>query len=357
MTDQVILFANNATSRLAYDTPRGSSTVTVEPGFGVLFPTPNPATGYFFMVTLEDRRTSQVEICKCTERNGDVLTVLRGQENTLAQDFFIGATVSNRLTAGTLIAFQDHVNNAAGWSRTEADDRFVNVDGDTMLGSLYLNADPTQDMHAANRRYVDDGLATKAPLDHVHPISEVIDLQAELDEKIEEAPSDGSPYARQSAGWVITITKTEYDNTTLIIDGRLDSLESRLDYLEDFVTATTIGDAPLDGEFYGRQSGSWERLPSTYSGVLIADNPPIVQYPGYLWWDSNSGIMYLRVHDVDSAQWVQVNNPPVSGTATGVVMSAERPLMPRPGQLWFETGARKLWIWFATADTAEWIPV
>jgi len=40
--------------------------------------------------------------------------------------------------------------------------------GDTMTGPLVLNAAPTVDLHASTKKYVDDGLATKAGTSHTH---------------------------------------------------------------------------------------------------------------------------------------------------------------------------------------------
>jgi len=95
-------FANNATSRLYAAVATGDGTIRVQSGDGGKFPNPNTAAGEYFTVTLEDRRTGQVEIMNCTARSGDVLTVTRAQEGTTAQAFAQYATVSNRLTAATM---------------------------------------------------------------------------------------------------------------------------------------------------------------------------------------------------------------------------------------------------------------
>ena len=94
------IFANNATSRLTGDTAAASATLQVTSGTGARFP--SPGAGQFFMVTVEDRRTGQMAIMKCTSRSTDVLNVVRAQEGTTALDFLAGATVSNRLTKGSL---------------------------------------------------------------------------------------------------------------------------------------------------------------------------------------------------------------------------------------------------------------
>ena len=97
-----MLFSNNASSRLAVPVDLVTTTITVENGHGVKFPQPAGDGSTYFTVTVEDRRTGQIEIMKCTARSFDVLTVARAQEGTTKQAFVLGATVSNRLTAGTM---------------------------------------------------------------------------------------------------------------------------------------------------------------------------------------------------------------------------------------------------------------
>ena len=102
----MFLWANNATSTLRQDTAAASISLTVQSGEGARFPSPTPQD--ICMVTIEDRRTGQLEICRMTSRVADVLQVTRAQENTAALDFASGATVSNRLTAGTLQMMQNN---------------------------------------------------------------------------------------------------------------------------------------------------------------------------------------------------------------------------------------------------------
>ncbi len=96
-----MLFTNNATSRLTVPIGVADTSINVENGTGAKFPQPTVGTTYF-IVTVEDRRSGAIEIMKCTARSFDVLTVVRAQEGTTAKAFVIGATVSNRLTAGTM---------------------------------------------------------------------------------------------------------------------------------------------------------------------------------------------------------------------------------------------------------------
>ena len=91
-------FTNNASSTLADPIGTTTTTITVQTGEGDRFPNVSGATD-FAMVTLEDA-TANYEICRMTDRSGDVLTVVRAQENTLARAFAAGDRIECRLTAG-----------------------------------------------------------------------------------------------------------------------------------------------------------------------------------------------------------------------------------------------------------------
>jgi hypothetical protein len=104
-----LIFANNALSKLDQPLLAGQTTLTVQSGTGALFP--SPSGGDYFKLTVEDRRTQQIEVMHCTGRAGDVLTVVRAQEDMSAESFLAGATVSNRFTRDTPAAILDEVPN------------------------------------------------------------------------------------------------------------------------------------------------------------------------------------------------------------------------------------------------------
>lgn len=108
-----IIFANNAVSTLAVALLEAQTTLTVATGTGELFPV--PGVGEYFKLTLEDRRNRTIEICHCTGRSGDVLTVVREQEDTVAMDFAIGTTVANRFTRDTPDAIIDQYPSPNPW--------------------------------------------------------------------------------------------------------------------------------------------------------------------------------------------------------------------------------------------------
>jgi hypothetical protein len=156
-----VLFKNNASSRLYAAIDAVTTSIRVQDGDGAKFPA--PTGGDYCMVTLEDRRSGQVEITKCTGRSGDILNVTRAQEGTTGQAFALGATVSNRMTAGTITDFFYF-----SYSRDESDLRYVNETGDAMSGPLTLmyaiGENPVDLREAVHKDYVDRRVAAISQL-------------------------------------------------------------------------------------------------------------------------------------------------------------------------------------------------
>ncbi len=95
------LFANNAKTTLAAPINATQTTITVAPGTGSLFP--SPTTGQAFKVTLVSATSSSTyEICLCTARSGDTLTVTRAQEGTSGTPFLLNDIVGNYDTAAVM---------------------------------------------------------------------------------------------------------------------------------------------------------------------------------------------------------------------------------------------------------------
>ncbi len=92
---------NNAKSTLSVAVSSNTqATITVQTGHGARFGLIAPPD--HFPVTLDDG--TNVEICKCIQISGDVLTVIRGQEGTTPQaSFATGTKVEIRLTRDTII--------------------------------------------------------------------------------------------------------------------------------------------------------------------------------------------------------------------------------------------------------------
>lgn len=93
------LFANNARSALAAGIDNVATSIFLNTGDGAKFP--SPGAGEQFAVTLVDN-SGNIEICHCTARSTDTLTVVRGQEGTTPQAFLLGDIIELRVTDETL---------------------------------------------------------------------------------------------------------------------------------------------------------------------------------------------------------------------------------------------------------------
>jgi hypothetical protein len=99
-----ILWSNNASTTVSGSITTASTSVMLAAGTGVLFP--NPTGGDFYVATFYDQATkTQNEIVHVTAMVGDVATIVRAQEGTVAIAWNAGDIFANLVTAGTLRAF------------------------------------------------------------------------------------------------------------------------------------------------------------------------------------------------------------------------------------------------------------
>ena len=95
--------SNNGFSVLSGAVAPGDTVITLAAGTGSRFPASD------FLATLigydEVGNENKWEICKCSSRVGDVLTVARAQEGTTASAWPDATRIENRVTAGTMAGF------------------------------------------------------------------------------------------------------------------------------------------------------------------------------------------------------------------------------------------------------------
>jgi hypothetical protein len=65
-----------------------------------------------------------------------------------------------------------------------------------------------------------------------------------------------------------------------------------------------IADAPTDGATYGRKNAAWVSLAGVTASVVVSDTAPAGAADNTLWWESDSGLLYVRYNDGNSSQWV-----------------------------------------------------
>ena len=94
---------NDVRSRLALDLEATDTYLRVETGTGAMFP-PLDDDDDWFPVACEDAE-GNIEFMRAIDRTGDIITVMRGQEGSLARDFKAGDACELRLTVAALREF------------------------------------------------------------------------------------------------------------------------------------------------------------------------------------------------------------------------------------------------------------
>jgi hypothetical protein len=70
-------------------------------------------------------------------------------------------------------------------------------------------------------------------------------------------------------------------------------------------------EAPSDGQTYGRKNEAWSLIEASGARVSISDNPPLNPKIGDMWFEADSGFMFVFYDDGTSSQWVV--STPVAG--------------------------------------------
>ncbi|MFX3001425.1 GDSL family lipase, partial [Klebsiella pneumoniae] len=108
-----LLATNNAESTLAYAISATDTSLIVSAGTGAEFPDAVAGESYF-KLTLTDAATgSQVEIVNVIAKAGDIFTIERAQEGTLARAWAANDMVANMMTADTLNIIAQYAQQAA----------------------------------------------------------------------------------------------------------------------------------------------------------------------------------------------------------------------------------------------------
>ena len=108
-----LLATNNAESTLASAISATDTSLIVSAGTGAEFPDAVAGESYF-KLTLTDAATgSQVEIVNVTAKAGDIFTIERAQEGTMARAWAANDMVANMMTADTLNIIAQYAQQAA----------------------------------------------------------------------------------------------------------------------------------------------------------------------------------------------------------------------------------------------------
>lgn len=97
----LLAYSNNASTTLQNSVTASQTTLILATGSGAQFPVPG-TNGGFYLTILDAATQLTSEICLCTNRSVDTLTVQRGQQGTVAVPWAAGSIVSQLVTAGDM---------------------------------------------------------------------------------------------------------------------------------------------------------------------------------------------------------------------------------------------------------------
>ena len=126
------LYSNNAETRIAAGNELSAVATTIVVEAGSVFP--SPGAGENFLVTLDDG-AGTYEICLCTARTGNNLTVERAQQGTAALVWPVFTTVEQRVTALEYAEFVSITDDAIALQGDLTIAGTLTVEGDVSLTS------------------------------------------------------------------------------------------------------------------------------------------------------------------------------------------------------------------------------
>lgn len=101
---------------------------------------------------------------------------------------------------------------------------------------------------------------------------------------------------------------------------------------------------------YNNTVGAWET--AIQPPAIISDDLPRITIPGFLWWDSEEGTLFIYYDDGSSQQWVEaVPAPDLRRTTINITPPAE----PIPGDLWWDPVTGRLYIYYEDSDSSQWV--
>ncbi|HHJ4501952.1 TPA: SwmB domain-containing protein [Raoultella ornithinolytica] len=107
-----LLATNNAESTLASAISATDTSLIVSAGTGAEFPSVEEGISYFKLTIIDAATGSQVEIVNVTAKTGDIFTIERAQEGTLARAWAANDFAANMMTADTLNVIAQYTQQA-----------------------------------------------------------------------------------------------------------------------------------------------------------------------------------------------------------------------------------------------------
>jgi hypothetical protein len=127
----------------------------------------------------------------------------------------------------------------------------------------------------------------------------------------------------------------------------------------NFPSSPTVGQiVTIGGATYIWNGRAWDaKVPNAV--VPTQDTPPASPVDGLLWWESDSGATFIWYDDGNTAQWVQINGGGGGGGGGSALVPTQDapPDAPQDGQLWWESDSGDMFIWYDDGTSSQWIQV
>jgi hypothetical protein len=128
------------------------------------------------------------------------------------------------------------------------------------------------------------------------------------------------------------------------IGGSDDTWGEKLHYNFDIIDAA-IKEAGSGGDSGGNGDNG--------TSVTISESPPSTSTPGNLWWESDTGILYIYYDDGTSSQWVSIGG----GSSSSLAYTSDTaPPNPVDGMLWWRSSDGVLLVYYDNGVSPQWMP-
>jgi len=91
------------------------------------------------------------------------------------------------------------------------------------------------------------------------------------------------------------------------------------------------------------------------ASVTTSDAAPSSPSAGDLWYNTSAGGLFVYYQDANSAQWVEVVGKTGATGPTNVSIGDAAPSSPSTGQFWWNSSANKLYIYYTDANSSQWV--
>jgi hypothetical protein len=183
--------------------------------------------------------------------------------------------------------------NAPDWLAISGalDVRYVQRAGDTMLGALVLDGDPVNPLEASTKQYVDAQVRVK---------SSVI---------ASDTPPTGVPDNTiwfESDTGLLFINYNDGNSTQWVIACPQPDLTVFVERAGDTMLGPLTLAADPTANLQSATKQYVDNKVASKSSVLVADTPPSGSPDNTLWWESDSGTLFINYNDGNSSQFVAI---------------------------------------------------